>query len=65
MCELCYKLETNSKYEIFGSWTSLVFEKEKDYIESPYKVNAYGDGIASKEIFYCPLCGKKLNIEEN
>lgn len=61
MCELCEKIEKNEEYEINGAWTSLVFRKEEDcFMESPYKVFAYGDGVASKEIFYCPLCGRKL-----
>lgn len=61
MCELCEKIETEEGYVIRGSWTDLSFEKEEDcFMESPYKVFAYGEGVASKEIFYCPLCGRKL-----
>ena len=61
MCELCKEMETKDGYIIRGSWTDLAFEKVEDnYIESPYKVFAYGDGVASKEIFYCPMCGRKL-----
>lgn len=61
MCELCEKIETKEGYVIRGSWTDLSFEKVEDnYVESPYKVFAYGEGVASEEIFYCPLCGRKL-----
>ncbi len=61
MCELCEKIEKGEEYEINDSWTSLVFRKEEDsFMESPYKVFAYGEGEASKEIFYCPLCRQKV-----
>lgn len=63
MCELCEKIETRDGYSIYGSWANLVFEKEEYYAESPYKVKAYGEGVASMEIFYCPLCGKKFEME--
>ena len=61
MCELCEKIETKGVYGISGDWVDLSFEKVEDnYVESPYKVFAYGDGVASKEIFYCPLCRKEV-----
>lgn len=51
------KIKKGEEYEINGSWTSLVFRKEE---KSTYKVFAYGDGVASKEIFYCPMCRQKV-----
>lgn len=62
-CELCEKLNDETDCEIKGCWTSLVFRKEterKMYNISPYKILAYGEGVASAEINYCPFCRQKI-----
>lgn len=66
MCEVCECLNKGEDYRINGIWTSLIIRKDdKEYDEDfKYKILAYGEGLASMNINYCPMCGRNLNLEE-
>lgn len=58
MCEVCECLNNGKEYLCRGSWTDLVIRKDdEEYDENfKYKIEAYGEGVASMCINYCPMC---------
>lgn len=56
MCEICTALKENKIYKIEGSWVNLEVKKMYEDII----IQAYGDGVATMKINYCPMCGRKL-----
>ncbi len=57
MCEICTNLEENKIYKITGSWVDLEIKRMYEDVV----IQAYGDGVATMTINYCPMCGRKLN----
>ena len=56
MCKICKALNENKIYKIEGSWTNLEVKRMYEDIV----IQAYGDGVATMNINYCPMCGRKL-----
>ncbi len=56
MCEICTNLEENKIYKVTGSWVDLEIKRMYEDVV----IQAYGDGVATMTINYCPMCRKKI-----
>ena len=56
-CEICEKIDKGEIYEVDSCYTSIgVFKRGNSGF-----ICATGDDDVEFEIYYCPMCGKKLD----
>lgn len=62
MCLYCDKNKKDNLVPSDGIWTSIDMLYDQQF-SGNWFLEAWGDDCARVQIYYCPFCGRKLEIE--